>query len=47
MYDTLLTNATKNWKYRPAMKGDKPVKYLKTLEIVVKSGTSAPPAIEQ
>ena len=47
MYDTLLTNATKNWKYRPAMKGDKPVKYLKSLEIVVKNGTSEPPTIEQ
>jgi len=47
MYDTLLTNATRNWKYRPATKGDKPVKYLKTLEIIVKSGPGESPSIER
>jgi hypothetical protein len=47
MYDTLLTNATRNWRYRPATKGDKPVKYLKTLEIIVKSGPGESPSIER
>jgi hypothetical protein len=39
IYDSLLSAAARNWKYRPAMKDDTPVKFLKTLEIVVKTGT--------
>src|SRR5205807_6840799 len=36
MYDSMLVTAAQKWKYRPAMKGDIPVKYLKTIEVVVK-----------
>jgi len=42
MYDSLLINAAKTWKYRPATKGDRPVKYLKTLEIVIKPAGDTP-----
>jgi hypothetical protein len=46
MYDGLLISATRNWKYRPAMKGTTPVKYLKTIEIVVRTGSAEPPTIQ-
>jgi hypothetical protein len=35
IYDGLVVQASKSWKYRPAMFGEKPVKYLKTIVINV------------
>ena len=34
-YDELLLQATRNWKYRPALKDGTPVKYLRTIFIVL------------
>jgi len=34
-YDGLVLRASKSWRYRPAMNGDTPVKYLKIITIVV------------
>jgi TonB family protein len=35
-YDSMLLNATRNWKYRPAMRNGAPVKYEKTVVVEVK-----------
>jgi hypothetical protein len=34
-YDEIVLRASKQWKYRPALRGDVPIKYLKTIAIVV------------
>jgi TonB family protein len=34
-YDELLLRAARNWKYRPALKDGAPVKYLKTVFVVL------------
>jgi hypothetical protein len=34
-YDDLLLRASRQWKYRPATKGRTPIKYLKTITVVV------------
>jgi hypothetical protein len=36
LYDTLLTNAAKRWRYRPATQNGKPVKYRKQMNIVLR-----------
>jgi protein TonB len=36
VYDQLLTNAAKRWRYRPAMRNGQPVKYRKQLNIVLR-----------
>jgi hypothetical protein len=43
IYDQLLLSATKRWRYRPAMRQGKPVKYRKQLNIVLRP---APPGTE-
>jgi len=47
MYDSLLAAEARSWKYQPAMKDDRPVKFLKTLEIVVKTGTGRERSVPQ
>jgi periplasmic protein TonB len=45
MYDQLLLNATKRWRYRPAFRGGKPVKYRKQISVVLRPpapGTQPP-----
>ncbi len=37
-YDAELLNATKRWRYQPAVKDGKPVKYRKALDIVLRPG---------
>jgi tetratricopeptide (TPR) repeat protein len=34
-YDSMIVNAARAWKYRPAMKGGTPVRYMKTVTITV------------
>jgi tetratricopeptide (TPR) repeat protein len=34
-YDAVLLRASRQWKYQPARRGDLPIKYLKTIQIVV------------
>jgi hypothetical protein len=36
LYDPLLTNAAKRWRYRPATQNGKPVKYRKQMNIVLR-----------
>jgi hypothetical protein len=36
MYDQLLLSATKRWRYRPAFRNGKPVKYRKQINIVLR-----------
>jgi TonB family protein len=35
-YDDRLLEAAKGWKYRPAQRGGKPVKFVKVMEIVLR-----------
>jgi TonB family protein len=35
VYDRLVMNAAKKWKYRPAMKGEAPVKFVKRIAIAI------------
>jgi hypothetical protein len=35
IYDALVVRASRAWKYRPALLGEKPVKYSKTIAINV------------
>jgi hypothetical protein len=34
-YDAIVLRASKEWRYRPARRGQMPMKYLKTITIVV------------
>lgn len=43
IYDRLILAAARTWKYRPAMKGTTPVKYLKAIAIVINSRPAADP----
>jgi len=43
IYDRLVLAAARTWKYRPAMKGTTPVKYLKAIAIVINSRPAADP----
>ena len=36
MYDQLLLSATKRWRYRPAFRNGKPVKYRKQISVVLR-----------
>jgi len=40
MYDQLLLSATKRWRYRPAFKNGKPVKYRKQINVVLQPPAS-------
>ncbi len=43
IYDQVLISAAKQWRYRPAMRGGRPVKYRKSINIVLRP---APPGTE-
>jgi hypothetical protein len=43
MYDGLLISAARKWKYQPALKGETPVKFLKTIEVLFKNVAPAAP----
>jgi hypothetical protein len=50
MYDQLLLSATKRWRYRPAFRNGKPVKYRKQIAVVLRpqaSGSQPPPPGQQ
>ena len=36
IYDNLIVAAAKDWKYRPALRGGTPVKYLKLIAVNVR-----------
>jgi hypothetical protein len=42
IYDRILLAAARMWKYRPAMRGSTPVKYLKAISVVVKDRVPEP-----
>jgi tetratricopeptide (TPR) repeat protein len=42
IYDQVLLSATKRWRYRPAQRQGKPVKYRKALNIVLRPATPGP-----
>jgi hypothetical protein len=42
MYDSLLMNAARSWKYQPAMKGSMPVKYVKVIAIAARPAQPLP-----
>jgi hypothetical protein len=43
MYDTLVLNAARHWKYQPALKSGAPVKFLKSIGITMQANVPAQP----
>jgi hypothetical protein len=46
LYDQVLLSATKRWRYRPAFRNGKPVKYRKQINVFLRPpapGTQPPP----